>query len=308
MIRYFFGDDTITARERIAAIANDQNATIRWVDAEDARDASLEALLDGSSSLFGKTLVVLRDVSSFPEHIRTALLTLIEGRGEGRELVAWDRTIPDARLSFTKKMKASAHCEQFLQPKDERAMATWATSYAKGTGSSTLSPAVIAEIVRLVGCDVHAVASEVAKCSVLPSVAAQDVPRIVPQRGEEDTSAFPLLTAIVAKRSQDAVRMVGELLNGGSSERFILSMLAYQFRLFLAVRIGKERNADVSIIHRATMFHPVAIQKALPHVSHMTLTAIMDALVRIHATERTLSTSSMDPRSMVTMLVMALSK
>lgn len=308
MIRYFFGDDTISARGRISDIAKQERAHIRWVDKEDIGESSLQSVLDAASgSLFGKTIVVLRDVSTFPEDVRTALLELIQENRVRGHVIIWERSIPDARLTFTKKMKALEGSEGFLQPKDEREMTSWATAYVK-KGGGTLSPGVIAEIVRTVGCDVHAVASEVEKCKALPSVSGEDVANIVVQRSEQETSAFPLLGAIVSKRSGDAVRLVGELITAGSSERFILSMLAYQFRLFLAARIGKEKNADASIIHQATGFHPVAIQKAMPHVSRMSLAAIMDALVRIQATEKALTTSSMDPRSMVTMLVVSLSK
>lgn len=246
MIRYFFGDDIHAARGRIAALAHKENATLRFLDKDDMEEEPLESLLDCSHTLFGKTIIVLRDVSSFPEHIRNALLALVETSSVQADIIMWDRVLPDTRLSFTKKMKSKTICEQFMQPKEKH--------------------------------------------------------------NQEDTSAFPLLQAIVAKKQQDAVRILTALIASGSSERFILSLLAYQFRLFLAVRIGRERGADVSTIHRATTFHPVAIQKAMPHASRMSLTAIEDALVRIGTTEKTINTSSMDPRSMVTMLVMALSK
>ncbi len=310
MIRYFFGGDTITARGRIDALATQRNAQIRFIDAEDLGEKSLESLFDAShNSLFGKTIVVLRHVSAFPEEIRSQLLGLIE-RGElAHDVIAWDCTMPDARLTFTKKIKKTAACESFLQPNDEQDMATWAAGYAKNQYSDAIfSPAAIAEIVKRVGQDVNAVASEIAKCSVATPLSVADIARLVPDRGVQDTSAFPLLEAIVARRSQDAVRILGNLIDGGSSERFVLSMLAYQFRLFLAVRIGRGKNMDVSGIHRATGFHPVAIQKAMPAVSRMSLFAITDALTRINATEKTINTSSMDPQSMVTMLVLSLAK
>lgn len=310
MIQYFFGDDTITARWRIAALAEKEHAQIRFVDKEDMGEMSLQSLLDAShNSLFGKTIVVLRDVSGFPEDIRSELLTLAEQGAISHELIAWDRTMPDARLTFTKKIKKTVQCEGFIQPKDPQGMALWAAGYAKrGYADTTFSPGVLAEIVRRVGQDVNAVASEVAKCSVLASVTADDIARIVPQRAEQDTSAFPLLEAIITHRSKDALRILGNIIDGGASERFVLSMLAYQFRLFLAVRIGREKNADASAIHRATGFHPIAIQKTMPVVSRMPLAAITDALVRIGATEKMINTSSMDPRSMVTMLVLALAR
>ncbi|OGY30929.1 MAG: hypothetical protein A3C02_00460 [Candidatus Andersenbacteria bacterium RIFCSPHIGHO2_02_FULL_45_11] len=310
MIQYFFGDDTITARGRIAALAEKEHAQIRFVDKEDVGEMSLQSLLDAShNSLFGKTIVVLRDVATFPEHIRSQLLELAEQGTLSHEMIAWDRTAPDARLTFTKKIKKAVHCEAFMQPKDPQGITTWAATYAaREYADAAFSPGVLAEIVRLVGQDVNAVASEVAKCSVLASVTADDIARIVPQRAEQDTSAFPLLEAIVTHRSKDALRILGNIIDGGASERFVLSMLAYQFRLFLAVRIGHEKNADASVIHRATGFHPIAIQKAMPVVSRMQLAAITDALVRIGATEKTINTSSMDPRSMLTMLVLALAK
>ncbi len=310
MIQYFFGDDAITARGRIAALAEKERAKIRFVDTEDMGRVSLQSLLDSSrNSLFGNTIVVLRDVSTFPEDVRSELIELAEQGALSYELIAWDRCMPDARLTFTKKIKKVAHCEAFMQPKDPHSMLVWATEYVKREHAhAAFAPGVLAEIVRLVGQDVGAVASEVDKCSVITPLIADDVARIVPERAEQDTSAFPLLDAIVSHRAKDALRILENLMGGGASERFVLSMLAYQFRLFLAARIGREKNADVSAIHRATGFHPIAIGKAMPVVSRMQLAVITDALSRIGATEKTINTSSMDPRSMLTMLVVALAK
>lgn len=310
MIQYFFGDDTIMARGRIAALATQKNAQIRFIDAEDVGEQSLESLFDAShQSLFGNTIVVLRDISTFPEEIRNQLLEIAQKGDLTHDVVAWDRTLPDARLTFTKKIKKTAHCESFLQPKDERGMVTWAQEYSKALGTDTsLSPAILTEIVRRVGYDVSVVASEVAKCSVLDTVTIADITRFVPECAFQETSAFPLLEAIVAKRNKDAMRILNSFIDSGSSERFVLSMLAYQFRLFLAVKIGREQGADVVTIHRATGFHPVAIQKAMPAVSRMSLAVITEALVRIGATEKTINAGGMDERSMVTMLVVSLSK
>lgn len=300
MIQYLFGDDTFTARKKIHEESQNLAARIRFVDKEDVVRESVEGLFDHSrGSLLGRTLVVLQDPSSYPEEVRDRILAHCDKAYSGN-VVLWDRNV-DKRLTFYKKVKQLVLSEEFQQPKTEDAMVAWVTAYAPEIPRS-----VLAELIARVGCDVWAAVSEIDKLQVLSQSEKTDALQYVPQRAVGSATAFPLLDAIVRKQQQLALRLLGEMLDDGASERFILAMLAYQFRLFLSVRIGKDANEPLSAIHEKTGFHSVAIQKAMPGVAHLDVSMISEILSKIAAAEKSLITTTMDARSIVTMLIIGL--
>jgi len=226
------------------------------------------------------------------------------------EVVLWDRSVPDSRLSFPKKVKKSVQdAESFIQPNDEQGMLRWANNYQQELlGGEALALDGLREVIRRVGYDVSSLAMELQKLASYPGVKdIEHIASIVPQRDKE-TTAFPLLEAIVRHRTQEAIQLLEELIDGGASERFVLSMLAYQFRMFLAVCVGRDAGLSVEEIRAKTKLHPIAIQKALPMVSRTPLRSIHDALARIAAAEKSLTTKTMDGMSTVTMLTLALSR
>lgn len=301
MIQYLFGDDTFTARKNIHDQAVTSSAAIRWVDKEEGENASLEELFDsGKGSLLGSMVVVIQDPSLYPEEVRERILAACEGSYSGN-VILWDRNV-DKRLAFHKKVKGMVASKEMQQPKTEDDMGRWISSYAPD-----IPVDAVRELVLRVGCDIWSATNEIDKLRTLPvPIQASDVARLVAQRDTSYSSAFPLLDAIIRKQKTTAVRMLNEMLLSGASERFILAMLAYQFRLFLGVKIGKERGESVLGIEAKTDLSYGAIQKGIQAVSRLSVDAISELLQRIAATEKSLVTTTMDPRSIVTMLIIGL--
>ncbi len=308
MIEYMFGDDTFTGRSVIAAKARDIRAHIRWIDKEEAQRVPLEELLDaGKGSLLGNVLVVMRNPSGYPEEVREALLAIPDSYSGN--VVLWDTEF-DARASFHRRMKGKKGARSMYQPKYEKEMVQWCLGYAKGAGDdiSSIPEHAIRAVVRQVGCDVWAAAQELHKLAVLsPDLLARGAEAFIPDREGGFSSAFPLLQVIVSKKPALALRMLQDMFAGGASEQFILAMLGYQFRLFLAIRMGKDAGKQLSVIHKEAGFHPNAIEKAAPFVTRLSVAGIEEILARIAAAEKSLRTAkSMDGQSIVTMLVIGL--
>ncbi len=307
MIEYIFGDDTLTGRGVIKERARALRANIHWVEKEDVERASVESILDSANgSLFGAVVVVFRDPSTYSEDVQKAIFTKIERPVSGN-VVLWDPLV-DKRLAFYKKIKQLAAVSEYSQPKKDEDMVRWTSSYIQEYRKDLrIGIQAIRELVRRVGCDVWGVASELDKLSMLSSpIEIADIIRMVPQREHGYESAFPLLEAIVQKRSQRAIDILADMQREGATERFILAMLTYQFRLFLAVRMGKDSRSTVDDVHKKTGLHPIAIQKAMAIASTLPTAVISDVLARIAASEKSLITTTMDGKSIVTMLILGL--
>lgn len=311
MIRYFFGEDTRTARVKITAYAHQAHAQIRFVDEADITGSSIESIFDNAaSSLFGASLVILRDPLSYSESIRTQIIEYCTPKNIKGETIFWQRGSADARSAVHKFLKKHADVEQFPEIKDVPFAVQWVGKYMQEVGANpeAIQHDAIISLLQRVGFDTHALASELQKLLAYKEIITkEDILHIVPERNNAVSSAFPLLEAITAKKATVATTILQTMITDGASERFITSMIAYQFRLFLAVRMGIERNDDIASISKQSKMHPIAIQKALPIARRLSIPVIQDALVRIAGVERSMnSNKTMDPRSIVTMLVVSL--
>lgn len=310
MIAYLFGDDTFTGRNIITQRALSSRAQIRWVDREEAEKTPVENLMDaGKGSLLGNVIVVMRNPSSYPEDVRDALLESCDASYTGN-VILWDTEF-DARTSFHKRMRRLSDSQGVYQPRDEREMAHWALRYAQDQEGdlAKIAPQIIRAIVRKVGLDVWAIVQELHKLEVLPlETLSSEVDNIVPDRDSGFESAFPLLQAIVSKQKHTALSVLRNMFVSGASEEFILAMLSYQFRLFLAIRMGKDAGESFSAVHQKTNLHPTAIAKAAPFVARLSVSAIGEVLAKIAAAEKSLHTKSMDGQSIVTMLIIGLTR
>ncbi len=311
MIRYFFGEDTRTARAEITAYANKSHAQVRFVDEDDIKKSSIESVFDSAKgSLFGASFLVFRDPLAYSEPIRTQILDYLTPERMKADSIFWQRGGVDARSAMHKFLKKNAGVEQFPAIGDIRQGVQWVRAYMQEDGmqSDAMHQDAIMLLLQRVGFDTYALVSELQKLAAYKDVITkEDVEKIVPERSGAVASAFPLLEAITAKRPAIATGILQKMIEDGASERFIASMIAYQFRLFLAVRIGIDGSESASVISKQSKLHPIAVQKAMPMVRRLSIPAIQDALVRIAGVERSMnSNKTMDPRSIVTMLVVSL--
>ena len=311
MIRYFFGEDTRTARAKIAAYANKSHAQVRFVDEDDIKDSPIETIFDSAKgSLFGVSLLVFRDPLSYSEAVRTQIIDYCTPENMKGDSIFWQRGGADARSVVHKFLKKNAEVEQFPAIGDIQQGVRWIQDYVKEEGleGDVIERDAMIALVQRVGFDTYALASELQKLLAYKEVITKDdVENIVPERSSAVSSAFPLLEAITAKKPTIATNILQSMISDGASERFITSMIAYQFRLFLAVRMGIDSNESASIISKQSKLHPIAVQKAMPIVRRLSVPTIQDALVRIAGVERSMnSNKTMDPRSIVTMLVISL--
>lgn len=309
MIEYLFGNDTLTARRLIADKASAIPATIRWVDAETfEQNESVESILDSSQgSLLGGIVVVFRDPASYSEDVRIKLIEACEKKSGN--IIFWDREV-DGRSSFHRKIKKLVPTQVFSQPRYEDEMVRWVSSYVQGlTPRISIKKDAIEELVRRVGLDVWSISGEIEKLRVIQGdIDRSHVAQLIPMRHYSYESAFPLLEAIVRKQVVQATAILEAMQQDGATDRFILAMLAYQFRLFLAICVGREQGDSPTVIANKTGLHPVAIQKAIPVASRLSSVMVMDILTKIAAAEKSLTAKGMDGASLVMMLVVSLAR
>lgn len=291
MIHYFYGEDSFAAREAIEALAKQQGAQLEWLTADTLTPQELTVRLSqGDRGLFGKTLVVVRDASRLPNAVQERLVAPAFA-GQASSLVAWDEGQPDRRSLVYRTWKEQAR--DFATPTEVELIA-WLQREAKQRGVTLEDAAGRALLTRL-GHDRWRLLSELERLSlghkkITVAVIEREVD-VVAEAGE----VFELLSALVHGQRHVAMRQLEGLLTAGESEFYILSMLAYQFRMLYLVSRGKTRGLNPGAVRRST-----SVARERPAA------AWLENLTRVVATDFAIKQGKTDPRTGVTMLVLGL--
>lgn len=237
MIRYFYGEDTFAAREAIGELAKKKKARLIFWEAENLDESSLVEKLEKGGGLFGKELAVMRELSHLRQSLQAILVQAAE-KNRPADVVLWDED-PDQRSLVFKHFQKQARVFPALPVSKLHA---WLTAQAKARNVEIELPAVSALITRI-GPDRWRLLSELEKLS-LPGghITSERVVQAVP---EQDMAGeiFEMLRLITIGKKSAAMQQFENLLAGGDSEFYVLSMLAYQFRkLYLQQRTGKYLN------------------------------------------------------------------
>lgn len=285
MVQYFYGEDSYAAREEIEALARKQKAQIEWLASDTLTPQEVTVrLAQGGDSLFGKKMLVVREASRLPAALQERLVALA-----ATNLVAWDEGQPDRRSLVYRTWKDQAR--EFAAPTEVDLIA-WLKEEAKQRGVGLEDAAGRAMVERL-GRDRWRLLSELERLSLIHTEITLDTVKQAVDAQAEGGEVFELLAALVRGERQETIKQLEGLLESGESEFYVLSMLAYQFRMLYLVARGKTRGLSPGVVRRST-----AVARQRP------ATAWLDHLTRVVATDFAIKQGKTDPRTGVTMLVL----
>lgn len=291
MIRYFYGENTYTARAAIDELAATLSAKLAWLDREDLDQQSFSQRVgQGTTGLFGRQLLVVRDASRLPKAMQTDITRAAGGSGS-EEVVIWDRQAPDKRAGLWRELqKNSRGFSHVAEPE----LINWLLSRARQAGV-TLEAAAAISLIRRLGVDQWRLSSELDKLILTanPVTAAQVETAITV--GNAETQIFSLLDALAGGKSQEALGQLQNLLQAGEDELYILSMLAYQFRTLLLIKSGLAADAGIN---------PYVIRRQTANAKRFSLLQLQEMLTKILATDFSIKQGKIDPRTGVTMLIL----
>jgi DNA polymerase III subunit delta len=242
----------------------------------DALTTTAEAVLTaaGAMPMFSeRRLVVVTDAGRLRDrrHARDAE-RLAAGLGKlpprtSIAFVAWSEPEDESgrkRGSVPEKLEAAIRAAGkvlvFGAVKPEEA-AGFAVSEAAARGKK-LPPALAAMLVRATGPDLDRVANEVEKLvhyvGERPAIGPEDLRALVP--APPDDNIFHLLDAIGDRQGQQALRLLGELLESGEPPWRILMMVARQVRLIWQAKYLLEEGVSLTAAGAA----PEAVKALLP--------------------------------------------
>ena len=299
---YFFGADTYAAREEVQRIAEQQQAEITWLDAEAFKEQSAADALAPQGGLFGGTVTVVRDPSALPKSVQEDIIAALQA---GASAVLWDRTSPDKRSKLWKAVKAEAH---EFPPLPASQLVEWLMDQAAEQAGAIEQPAA-EELLRRVGENRWRLLHELSRLLLLSN--EQPITRsLVAEHVDEQAEAdiFPTLDALVRGNQAEAITNIETLLAEGQSEFYILSMLAYQFRVLLLIADGKANGQSDQAISRQGKLHPFVVQKNGSVAQRFSVKELRDVLTKIMATDVAIKQGKIDARTGLMMLTLGLAR
>lgn len=287
MIHYFYGEDTYQARQAIGELAAKKKAAICWLDKESFQAKGVADWLGQQTGLFGATLPVVRDLSRLAASTQTEIADYLE-QHQSIEAVLWDRAktrrLPPLPKGITK--------QQFASPSPSE-LSAWLVAAVQEHGG-TINSAAASSLVERVGTNRYALLGIIEKMLLTTQVITTTE---VDAEADSVQAAeiFTTLTAILNHRPQQAIASVTTLLNQGHSELYVLSMLAWQFKILVQVKQGT-----------TTKLKPFVVKKSLPYVQAVSADQLLDTLTKLLATDWAIKQGKIEARTALMMTVLGL--
>lgn len=320
MIRVFHGDDGFSITEAVRRAKTS-------VGPEEVRDSNT-TILEGNSF---KPFDIIAAASTLPFLadrrlvLVYGLLESMDGRGNSRgaewdgltdqltelpgssEIVFVEKTTLRANARGIKTAGPGADVREFRSPRGP-ALEAWArdrfTRY-----ESTANRDAIARLVWLAGGDLRLLDSEIGKLALYAGereVTQADVDEMVGEARE--ASIFAAIDAVLERRPGVAMRLMYNLLEGGTSVGSIISMLARQVRLVLLAGTLRAEGVELTDIgNRIGLRNRYALDKTLGQASRFGKSYLALMHRRLLDADLDIKTGKMDERLALEILVGRLS-
>lgn len=300
-IYYFYGPDTYAAREAIDDLARQEQAQIKWLDKDDLiEDGPGKWIGQGGGSLFGREVVVVRDPSKLVSTGQSELWQAMKKAPTGT-YVMWERGQPKKDGFLFKELSKNGRLFSVLGLEQ---LSSWLVEEAQKLGAKMDMSAARMMVHRL-GSDRWRLMGELEKLALtVMNITMSEVAAVVPE--PEQAEIFSVLDAWARGEKAQALRGIRVLLEEGSSEFYVLAMLAYQLRTLFVVRSGMDRGLKQFEVVREAKIKSYSVQKNWEAAKRRPAAVWRDALTRVLATDFAIKQGRVDARTGVLMLVVGL--
>lgn len=213
-------------------------------------------------------------ISRLPD---STILVLIDGRVTSRNPL-FSELSPKAKVKSFPLLRGTKLCQ-------------WVQRQVKEEGG-TISPQAIDLLARLVGGNLWVMASEINKLILFTSgrrIEEEDVRLVVSYA--QQASVFAMVDAIVEFKAGLAERILHQLLQGGASSAYLLTMLSRQFRMIVRVKELKKRaESEREIRSRLGLTADFAWRKTVEQAKRYPLGRIKEVYRKLLETDLSIKT------------------
>lgn len=284
-----FGDDQFGIREKIArwksAFVEKYGGDIN-IDEFDGKTPPNQ-IIEATQTLpfLGeKRLVIvkgfLEDQSADDQKLMAEQLKDIP---ESCALLFWENKSPDKRTSLFKKLQKECRLEE-CKPLSGDLLNGWIIEQITTRGGH-IDRNTANHLGTIVGEDTWKLSNEIAKLTTYAAgepITVDMIDRLV--HGQISSNIFKLTDSIGQRRTQEAIRILHNLVEQGEEVPMIFAMLVRQFRMLIQMRELKSLGKSSGDIAAKIKQHPYAVSQSLAQTNNFTkdeLEAIYSKLLHI---------------------------
>lgn len=307
MILFFHGPNSYASRRKLQEVVAQYQAKtgsdfgLERIDGVATDAKALAAALRAVPFLATSRLVIVEYLSA-NKAASGQIEAIIQELPTTTVVVFYEKEV-DKRTVYFKTLSTKAQT-QFFSMLGPTQLAGWVNAQSRAL-DATIEPGAMAELIDRVGDDQWRLEQELGKLANHDvHITREHVQQLVePSR---DENIFGLVEAIANGRTKQALAQYQLLLDGGTGELYILSMIIWQLRnLLLAKTAGPMAPGELA---RAAGLSPFVAGKAAARQADLDLEQLKAAFLAAVDTEYQIKTGTGKPDALVEMLVYNVSK
>jgi len=309
MVIFICGEDTYSAREYLRQVRTQyaQKYADAAVTAHDAAEDSwgdIAASLTAVGLFSQRRLVIVRN-PFFTAAVRDGIVAVLDSGAIADDVtvVLFEPGKPDARQKLVKRLLKEKYATEFAL-RDARGMERFITQRAGQLGAR-IEPSAARALGQLVGQDTWRASTEVEKLAhaCAGTITEQAVKEFTLSSFEDDIWQF--IDAISAKRKKQALGLLEDQFQLGVEPLYLLSMLARQIRLLIALSgaFGDDRSVALDL-----GLHPFVVKKTRQQAQQFTQQQLRVFHAAIARLDRALKEGRGEPKLLFTILVDAMTR
>lgn len=211
----------------------------------------------------------------------------------------------NAILKLADKDKKQAQVKLFSAPPVDE-LPEWVVGRVEKKGGA-IDFSAANDLALFIGADLWALDSEIEKLIVFKrgeTIRREDVRALVAPAQEQ--SIFELVDALGQRKTQKALELLHEQLRHNTSEFYLLTMIARQYRIMLQVRDLGARGMQTDAIQKQLGLHPFVAKKMSEQARNYSVEQLEGIMFKLLETDVSLKTSRLEPALALDMLVVDL--
>lgn len=306
-----FGPEEHQLREAIVRIRDSSTVpeTLAFNFAEFSGQDADAAMIVKSANTFPmmsrNRLVLVRDVGALPAE---GLETLVEyaGNPQTKTVMILATAEIDRRTVFYRRMTECACVIEFAKLKGP-ALQRWAADFLAERGFR-IAPTALGKLIDFAGSDLLSLANEMEKlilyCGKEREIPLSAVDALVPASRQH--GIFDLTEALGRRDRKQALRLLGNLLEGGEPPLLILSMMARHFRQVIIAKELLTEGRQPSEIRFAAQVPEFALPALLKQARAIEADLARKMYQRLAGIDRSFKSTNPDERMLLEHLVCSL--
>ena len=311
MIYFLYGSDSYRSQKKLNEIINSykkihkSGLDLKVFEGKNFLFNDFKTDTEQISMFREKKLIILRDIFSNKEFKEKFL----EKKGE---FLKTDNVIvfhqgedfskKDSLYSFLRKKNKKQEFQEFIPFKEANLRKWIKIKLHKLQGS--IEDNALNELIIFVGNDLWRMENEIYKLVNFKAgkeITIEDVYSLV--RPKIETDIFKTIEAIAFKDKKKALELFQFHLDEGAKVPYLLSMIAYQFRVLLIMKDLIERGLSIS---QNSNLHPFVIRKTRPLVDQFTFPELKKIYQRILNIDTDIKVGRIEPRTAIDLLIIEL--